>query len=52
MPDFTNLYNNSPQQIFQDMIDDIINVEERASNRRRNLFGGLVGNLMTLEEII
>ena len=35
------------------MIDDIINVEERASNRRRNnIFGGLVGNLMTLEEII
>ena len=34
------------------MIDDIINIEERAANRRRNLFGGILGNLMSLEEII
>ena len=33
------------------MLDDYISGEERAA-RRRNLFGGILGNIMPLEEII
>lgn len=34
------------------MIEDLIGVEERATRGRRSIFGGLLGNLMTLDEII
>jgi hypothetical protein len=60
MPDFASLYNNSPQGIFQDMIEDLMRSDE---GRPRNpsvggsgsgigAGNGIFGNFLSLEQLI